>query len=412
MEGSPVDGLIFFVLIFAAFGVLFRRGVNWSAAISENWPIFLFYAFLFVSLFWANSTLVSFKRWGKEFGNIAVLLVILTESRPREALRAVFVRCAYLWLPLSLVLIRYFPSLGRFYSLNGGEGEMTGVTTQKNSLGELLLVCGLVLLWDWLEFRKAKLPSKAKRTENRIYLGFFVLTAYLMHLCNSATSLVCLLVGVAIIGATRLPLFRKRPDLLGVTALAFFLTFWALDQTVGVKEDVVEGLGRNMTYTNRTDIWRELVDLHTDPIIGVGFMSLWDDEQYQSRLPNWAQHTSAHNGYLEEYLGGGWIGIFFVIVMLVGTGFRINSALGHEGDYGAVRLAVFVAFLMHNFSESNIACMTPLGFLFLLTAIGHAQSAYQSDILMEDASGVDDCHLAGEEAGEEAESVVVLTRDY
>ncbi len=89
-------------------------------------------------MLWANSPPTSFKRWFKEFGNIAVLLVILTEARPQQALRAVFVRCAYLFLPLSFVFIRYFPSLGRFYSSHGGEGQMTGVTTQKNTLGMLL----------------------------------------------------------------------------------------------------------------------------------------------------------------------------------------------------------------------------------------------------------------------------------
>src|SRR5437762_13505711 len=142
VEGSPVDGFIFFALIISAFVVLARRSLNWSAVIAENWPIFLFYGFLLVSVLWANSSFVSSKRWIKEFGNIAVLLVILTEARPQQALRAVFVRCAYLWLPLSLVFIRYFPSLGRFYSTHGGEGEITGVTTQKNSLGVSLLVRG------------------------------------------------------------------------------------------------------------------------------------------------------------------------------------------------------------------------------------------------------------------------------
>lgn len=374
MDGSPLDGLIFFVLIVSAYIVLSRRGLSWSVVIAENWPIFLFYGFLLVSVLWANSSFVSSKRWIKEFGNIAVLLVILTEAKPQQAVRAVFVRCAYLWLPLSLVFIRYFPSLGRYYSTHGGEAEITGVTTQKNSLGVLLLVCGLMLLWDWLEFRKAHRSSKAKRTEKWIYLGFLFLTAYLMHLSNSATSTVCLLVGAAIILSTRLPLFRKRPHLLGVVALAFFLTFWVLDQAVGVKQNVVEGLGRNMTFTNRTDIWREFLDLHTDPVLGVGFMSLRDDERYQSRLPDWAQHASAHNGYLEEYLGGGWVGIFFLTVMLLGVGFRINSALGRDGDYGAVRLAIFFTFLIGNFSESNIASMTPVGFLFLLTGIGHART--------------------------------------
>src|SRR6266496_3968167 len=55
MEGSPVDSLVFFILIFAAFVALARRRLNWLAVISENWPIFLFYGFLLISVLWANS---------------------------------------------------------------------------------------------------------------------------------------------------------------------------------------------------------------------------------------------------------------------------------------------------------------------------------------------------------------------
>lgn len=389
LEGSPVDALIFFILIFAAFVILSRRGLNWSAVLSENWPIFLFYAFLLVSVLWANSPLVSFKRWFKEFGNIAVLLVILTEAEPQQAFRAVFVRCAYLWLPLSLVFIRYFPSLGRFYTTHGGEAEITGVTCQKNSLGVLLLVCGLILLWDWLELRKAQRPLKAMRTESRIHFCLLALTAYLLYLSNSASSTVCLLVAVTIVVSTRLPFFRRRLHLLGVTALAFVLAFWLLDQTVGITENVVSGLGRDMTYTGRTDVWRELLNLHTDPVLGVGFMSFWDDERLISRLPEWVGY-SAHNGYLEEYLVGGWIAIFLLAVMLLAAGLRINNALKHDGDYGAVRLAIFFAFLIGNFSESNIACMTPVGFLFLLAAIGHVGPDYQTAELSEGFSVMDE----------------------
>ena len=388
LEGSPVDSLVFFILIFSAFVALARRRLNWSVVISENWPIFLFYAFLLISVVWANSPFISFKRWFKEFGNIAVLLVILTDPRPQQAVRAVFVRCACLLLPLSFVFIRYFPSLGRFYTSHGG-GEVTGVTTQKNSLGVLLLVCGLVLLWDWLELRKEQRSSKAMRMETKIHFGLLLLALYLMHLSDSKTSMVCLFFGAAIILATRLALFRKQPHLLGMAALAVVLMFWVLDETVGVKEKVVTNLGRDMTFTGRTDVWRELLNLHTDPLLGVGFMSFWDDKGLQSQLPEWVAH-SAHNGYLEEYLAGGWVGIFFLIVMLLATGLRINKPLGWDGDYGAVRLAVFSVFLIINFSESNIACMTPIGFLFLLAAIGHAQTGSQVSSVSEDLPVMDE----------------------
>src|SRR6188508_540026 len=89
LEGSPLDGLVFLLLILVSFYVLSRRGLKWPPLIAENWPLFLFYFFLLLTVLWANSPPTSFKRWFKEFGNIAVLLVILTEARPQQALRAV-----------------------------------------------------------------------------------------------------------------------------------------------------------------------------------------------------------------------------------------------------------------------------------------------------------------------------------
>jgi exopolysaccharide production protein ExoQ len=371
MEGSPLDALFFFTLIIAALVVLSRRGLNWPLLISQNWPVFLFYFYLLFSVLWANSPPVSFKRWFKEFGNIAVLLVILTEQNPQQALRAVFVRCAYLMLPLSLVFIRYFPSMGRYYSSHGGEGEFTGVAMQKNSLGALVLICGLIVLWDWLELRREQKNSPKMRKHTYLHWGLLLIGVYLFYMCNSATSMVCFGIGVLIIAATRLPLLRKRLQMLGVVAILAVCSLWLLNQISGIDENIVEGLGRNMTFTGRTDVWRELLNLNTDPVFGVGFMSFWDDMQYRAKLPYWVAF-SAHNGYLEEYLAGGWAGIFFLVLMLLGIGYRINSRLMWDGDFGVIRFAIFAITLVANFSESNFACMTPIGFLFLLAAIGYA----------------------------------------
>src|SRR5438034_7531770 len=113
LEGSPLDRLFFFGFIFAAFIIVSRRQINWSDVFSRNWPVFLFYAYLLITVLWAESSVVSFKRWFKDFGNIIVLLVILTEVNPQEAFRAIFVRCAYVLLPLSLIFFRCFPFLVR-----------------------------------------------------------------------------------------------------------------------------------------------------------------------------------------------------------------------------------------------------------------------------------------------------------
>jgi O-antigen ligase len=397
LEGSPLDRAFYLVMIVLAALILARRRVAVGAFLAENWTIILFYGFLLFSVLWANSPSVSFKRWFKEAGNILIVLVILTEKNPLEAVRAVFVRCGVVLIPLSLIFIRYFPHLGRSYNIHSGEMQATGVTFQKNALGTMILVCGLIIIWDWLEQKQpgAAKPPFLERLVTPIVLaiGF-----YLLWLSDSKTSIVCLVLGGLIIASARLPLLRSRVSSMGFYLLGGTLTLALLDWTFGISSALVENLGRDMTFTGRTDVWRELINVHTDPVFGTGFMSFWDDEHYREVLPNWIAF-SAHNGYLEVYLAGGFLGVGALALMLIGTGARVNQALATGGNYAVVRFAIFCAALLANFSESNFACMTPLGLLFLVAAIGHARSqtafaAQQALIEAEEQSSFAPRHLA------------------
>ena len=372
LEGSPADRAFFFIIIFAAIWKLSKRRLNWNAVISKSWPVFLFYGFLLVSIFWAEYTFVSFKRWFKEFGNIFIAMLILTEEKPEEAFRAVFVRCAYVLLPLSIVFIRYFPNLGRHYT-TAGALESVGVTSQKNSLGALVTVCGLVLMWDWFE-RMRDATYQRDRMDRYLPLAFLLIGAYLLYQCDSKTSIACLMVGALILAAAKLPFLRKRMGVLSTATFVLTGAFLLLDWAFGIKETVVTGMGRDMTFTGRTDLWRELLDLKTDPLIGTGFCSFWSDKSFQSRLPVWlADGRSAHNGFFEVYIDGGIIGLCFLAIMLLGVGWKLHRQLSFGGDYILIRFAVFVTTVIGNLSESHFGRMTPLGFLFLLTAIGKAE---------------------------------------
>lgn len=366
IEGSPVDALIYFALIGASIVVLFQRSISWGPLIKGNLPVLLFYLFFLASVFWANSSFASFKRWFKEFGNILIVLVILTEINPFQAIKAVFIRCAYFLIPLSVIYLRYFPELGRRYSRSGGL-EVIGVTDQKNTLGVMVLVCMLILLWDWFEriSRKEKMPF----LERYLTPALAVFSYYVLYESSSKTSLLCLIIGGTIISAIRFAPLRRKIDRFGLYGLiGAALFFWA-DSYVGLSELIVTWLGRDMTFTGRTDVWRELLAVGTDPFIGTGFMSFWDDRNYLSKLPEWVG-KSAHNGYLDVYIAGGYIGVIMLSYMLLATGLRINRALQGGTNYAIVRFSIFVVALIANFSESNFACMTPIGLLLTLAAIG------------------------------------------
>jgi exopolysaccharide production protein ExoQ len=371
LDGSPVDRTFYLIIIVAALIVLSKRNVNWGPLLARNWPILVFYLFLLVSVSWANSPFASFKRWFKEAGNIAVALVILTEANPLQAFRAVFVRCAYVLIPLSLIFIRWFPSLGRTYNRHTGDMEATGVTTQKNLLGAMILACGLVFLWDWLE--RSKNPQGFQNKRDRyVYVVIAGIAVWLLTLCDSKTSIVALAVSAIIVCSIRLPFLRSRIRALGIYAFMGAAVFFVLDSEFGLSEAIIRSLGRDMTLTGRTEVWRELRNVGTDPLLGTGFMSFWDDKSFQSKLPKWVG-GSAHNGYLEIYLAGGVVGVAALTLMLLGVIARVNRALVDISAYSAVRFAIIVMMLIANVTESNFACMTPLGFLFLLAAIGEVR---------------------------------------
>lgn len=367
LDGSPVDRLFYLSMIIMGSMVLMRRNVNWQQLVANNWPIAVFYGFLLVSVLWANSPAASAKRWIKEFGNIVVVLVILSEINPQQAIRAVFFRCAIVLIPLSIIFLRYFPELGRRY-LRGGGLEVIGVTTQKNSLGVMVLVCGLVLIWDWVERKRAGV-SPRNWLDRYFHPVLIAIGCYLLWLCDSKTSMLCFVVGGLIIASIRLPLFRERFNALSRYALVVGASLYLLEWQFGISADLLELMGRDATFTGRTDVWRVLRELGTNPLHGTGFMSFWDDPYFQSQLPYWVAF-SAHNGYLEVYLAGGYLGIAALIVMILGVSSKINRGLRDGSSYSVFRFAVLLAMIIGNFAESNFACMTPLGFLFLIAAFG------------------------------------------
>lgn len=365
LDGSPIDMLFYIVLIGAASIAVLKRKSDWWPFILRNWPLVLFYLYLLVSVLWAESSLASFKRWFKEVGNIIVAMVILTEQNPRQAFRAVFVRCAYLLIPLSVVFVRYFPNLGKHYT-EGGDLEVIGVTDQKNSLGAMILACGLVIIWDLFENKR---PARKQRDRLGLLLkaGILILGAYLLRYCDSKTSIVCLALGGGILATTRMPGLRKRVGHLGLWTLGIILLFSLIDALFGIKEAAVKSLGRDLTFTGRTNIWEVILQNNIDPLFGTGFYSFWSDQHYLSKMP--VIPHSAHNGYLEIYMDGGYFAVALLAILLGVTALRINKEISLGATYAVVRYAVLVVAVVANFSESNFARMTPINFLFILVAI-------------------------------------------
>ena len=364
-QGNFFDLALVLGLAGGAIHVCNSRGLNWGAIASANGALVAFYTFLALTALWAEESIPVLKRCVKDLGAIPVLLVILTSYKPDEAIKAVFRRCAYVLLPLSVLCIKYIPELGRVYS-QGGAPQYTGVTTQKNSLGEIVLVFGLVLVWDLV-----RLTGEARKSwlsPQLIWpIGVLLMGAWLLHVCDSKTSMVCLMVGSVILLSHRLPWIRTSPRLFAIMILSALPLATIVQSVPAIAGPVLQFLGRDESLTGRRDIWNVIEQHPVNPLVGAGYLAYWDVMGRTIEIDGEPiSLSSAHNGYLEIYLDGGWLGVLFLVALLLQLGGRVIRQFTAQTEYGRLQLAMFAVMLLYNLSESMYGRRSPIWFAFLL----------------------------------------------
>ncbi|HSU55541.1 MAG TPA: O-antigen ligase family protein, partial [Candidatus Dormibacteraeota bacterium] len=345
LDANPINTLIFTGLLLAALIILSRRSINWALFIRHNKMLCLIYFYLALSALWSEMPMISFKRVIKDFGCVLMALVYLTEPNPAETVRTIFVRVSYLLFPLSVVFIKFFPDIGRQFS-HAGEAMFTGITLQKNSLGELVFVFGVMIVWDLVEISKQE-PRPGKKFQMGLRVLLFLIGFWLLRMCDSQTSLLCLTIGLAILwGSAKVVKMRQGRKVL-IACIVFVICLAALDQTIGLKDMIIRAMGRNPTLTGRTDIWKLVLRQNTDPILGSGFYTFWDSSKGQAVMDAFMKINEAHNGYLEMYVDGGIVGDILLCMLLVAGGRRAIDGL-FAGALGKVGLIFWVLPIIYN----------------------------------------------------------------
>jgi O-antigen ligase len=369
-EGSPLDALFFGLLIGAGLLVLVKRGVSVPRLVSDNvWlALFLFYCFL--AIFWSDFPFVAFKRWYKVLGHPVMALVILTDRVPLLTLQSALKRAAYVMLPLSIVFIKYFPELGRFFDPWTGEGGNSGIHHNKNELGYTCLVFAVFFWWYLVaELRQSRIPRPGKAETASALLMLWMLW-WLLSSADSATAIVCSLLGVGTILLIKWRFWSRR--FAGAQLVVVLLAAAVLELSVGVYRPAVELLGRNPTLTDRTEVWADVLAVDINPLVGAGFESFWLGERREALWRKWWwRPTQAHNGYIETYLNLGWIGVVLLAGVIVSAFRKGRAELLRDPSYGSLRFAFLIAILTYNYTEAAFQGVHLIWTIFFLVALDY-----------------------------------------
>jgi exopolysaccharide production protein ExoQ len=278
----------------------------------------------------------------------------LSDPRPLEAVRALLRRFCYLLIPLSVLLVRYYPQTGITYSSWTGAPEYIGATLSKNMLGVLCLISGIFFFWDtvtrWSE-------RKEKRTKRiiQVNVAFIAMTLYLLHLSGSATSHLCLALSCLVIAAARSKTVKCHPALLRVLIPVGVCTYLVLAFGFGldINAALAAVVGRDPTLTGRTVIWSAVLSTHTNPLLGAGYESFWLGPRLQQV---WRQTgdgiNEAHNGYLEVYLNLGISGVVLIAGFLISSYRAICRRLDTFPSLGSLGLALWTILPFYNVTEA------------------------------------------------------------
>ena len=371
-DGSPLDATVFFSLIISGLYILSRRRVTLLEFARNNRWLTIFILYCLVAILWSDFPFVALKRWIKVLGHPIMALVVLTDPDPQEALRRLLKKTAYFLIPFSILFIKYYPQFGRGFDLWTGEATNLGVTHGKNELGYDCMITGLFFSWNFLQAWKIK-ERKARLKELLLSVGFLCMIGWLLRMSSSATSLMCMMVGICTILVLGLPFVNKRR--IGIYLVVGILAFAVAEPLFGIYGNTLQALGRDATLTDRTEVWHDALRLQPNPIFGAGFESFWLGTRLDKLWAKWWwRPLQAHNGYIETYLNLGLAGLVILAGVIIGTFRKISVDLLRRFQFGRLRLAFLFTILVYNFTEATFTNVHIIWTVFYLIAIHYPRA--------------------------------------
>jgi exopolysaccharide production protein ExoQ len=375
-QSNPLERIFFIVLMVAGLIVLSKRMRDFSFRLKENAGVAIFFLYALVSVSWSDYQGLAIKRWIRLVGDLIMVMIILTEASPRDGLDQILRRFAILFIPLSIVLIKYNETIGRIYTTYGRQ-MWIGVTGHKNQLGQLCAICGIFLL--------RRLLNKWPRIDP-LDAFLFLLTAYLIVGSDSETAVMISSLGFLMVfilfflkGDTKK--FRRVTIFSFIFALALQGVSIAFFNT-SVMDLFFSSTGRDASFTGRVPLWQELIRIGRQrPILGSGYGSFWSSRAVYGlwEKVHWTP-VSSHNGYIDIFMNLGLIGLLALFIFLFYAYRNISRSIETDREFGNLNFVFFIVILIQNIMEATLSVANSfLWILILMTSVLITRRPAQGD---------------------------------
>jgi exopolysaccharide production protein ExoQ len=360
-DSGFADRYYYLLLTLIGLAVLSARRFSWGPTLARSPWLLALLAFMALSIVWSGYPYVSFKRYVKVIGSVAMALVVLTDQRPMAALLAVLRYSLYLHLPLSIICNKYYRSIAVQYSWEGTSQMWQGLATSKNTLGQVAMLGFIYFLWE------VRREWKVRGWRNP-HLGYLLMAAWLLKGSDDGVSLtalaVCVFASITFLrlhhlhrqGRSCLPFARLMlAATLGLSTLVYLHGIYLFDEN-SLFGKVITTFGRDITLTDRTHIWAGAYDAARGSFFGgVGFGGFWIGREVN--IPWAAKMTwtlgQGHSGYVDTFLQLGSIGLILLLGLVTSTFSRLLAGDQRNFDYFAFRLTLLLTIAFINITETT-----------------------------------------------------------
>jgi exopolysaccharide production protein ExoQ len=372
-EGSPVDRAILSALILIALAVVLRTPRQRIVAVAKlNPALVLLFLFAVASLSWSEFAFITAKRLVKEMGNILMILILVTDKQPKKAVLLVMGRCAYILIPFSVVLWKFFSQYGRIYHQRSGMLMIAGVTTGKNALGAICMISLLLCLWRVVSRGRDVESDFSRRALTLADIAVGATAGWLLIIVDSLTPLLLtLLCGLFLVGCEFSRTRRRWIGLLAPVGIVTLILITPALLVYGIKSDnEIKALeGHQETFWGRVAFWPELDKVaQASPLKGVGYGSFWLGTRIRKLWAEyWWNPTESHNGYVETYLELGAVGVLLLVwFLLAGSRNATREAVLNSSGWGGLRVTFLLVAAAYNITEAAFKGLHPVWLCLLV----------------------------------------------